>query len=84
VLKAGWGIEVILYRLAQNSALLLALLSVLPPVLEPVLEPLQGRVLLLVPRPLLGPPSVSELMPEPVLESVCSREQKGQPYILFH
>jgi hypothetical protein len=45
-------------------------------VLPPVLEPLPGRVLLSVPRPLLGPLSVSE--------SVCSREQPGQLYILFH
>jgi hypothetical protein len=54
--------------LAQNSALLLAPQQVLPT----VLEPLPGRVLLPVPRPLLGPLSVSE----PMLESVsaCSRE----------
>ena len=83
MLKAGWGTEVISYRSAQNSARPEQVLPpVLPLVLVLLLEPLPGRVLLSVPRPLLA--SVSEPIPEPVSESVCSREQQGRPYILFH
>ena len=80
MLKAGWGTEVISYRSAQNSALLLAPEQVLPP----VPEPLPGRVLLSVPRPLPGPLSVSEPLPgpRPVSVSACSQEQRGRLYIL--
>ena len=82
--QRGWGIEVISYRLVQNSALLLEPEQALPPVLEPLPE----QVLLPVPRPLPGLLSVSEPLPEPLPElvsvSACSLEQQDQPYILSH
>jgi hypothetical protein len=58
--------------LAQNSAL------------RPVPVRVPEQVLLQVPRPRLGPLSVSAPMPGPVSESVCSREQQGRSYILSH
>ena len=72
--KAGWGRSVILYRLAQNSALLpVPELVLLLPVPEQALLLALLPELLSVPRPLLGPLSVSE--------SACSPERQGRLYI---